>query len=195
LNQLLIAAAVLLAVVVLTLATRRWFRRFQLQRRWSRARKIERQASALLDDLGYQVLDSQVETTYDLLVDGERSTVKLRADYLVSRSGRRFVAEVKSGQSAPRLDTAATRRQLLEYWAVFQVDGILLVDGESRQVHEITFPTPNRSKGRGAVYGFVVGLAVSLAFIFWVLFSNLAFSSGPAHAPHTGAHPARSTGS
>jgi hypothetical protein len=182
LNQLLIAAAVLLAVVVLTLATRRWFRRFQLQRRWSRARKIERQASALLDDLGYQVLDSQVETTYDLLVDGERSTVKLRADYLVSRSGRRFVAEVKSGQSAPRLDTAATRRQLL-------------VDGESRQVHEITFPTPNRSKGRGAVYGFVVGLAVSLAFIFWVLFSNLAFSSGPAHAPHTGAHPARSTGS
>ena len=88
-------------------------------------------------------------TTYDLLVDGERTTVKLRADYLVSRRGRRFVAEVKSGPGgSPPRHTAATRRQLLEYWAVFQVDGILLVDGESRQVHEITFPTPNHGNGR-----------------------------------------------
>ncbi len=100
----------------------------------------------------------------------------MRADYLGSRSGRQFVAEVKSGKVAPRLDTASTRRQLLEYWAAFQVDGILLVDGETRQVHEIAFPTPNRRNGRGAAYGFALGLAVAVAFAFWVFSSNLVFS-------------------
>jgi hypothetical protein len=184
-NQILVVAAVLFAAVALGLAVRAWYGRFRLRRRWARARKIERQASLLLADLGYQVLDSQVETTYTLLVDGEPSTVKLRADYLVSRAGRRFVAEVKSGQAAPRLDTAATRRQLLEYWAVFQVDGILLVDGEARQVYEVTFPTRHRGPRLGALYGFVVGLAVAMAFAFWFLFSNPAtsFRSGAPHTP------------
>jgi hypothetical protein len=176
LNQALLVAAVVLAAIVLGLVARGWYRRWRLRRRWSRARKIERRASTLLAELGYQVLDSQVETTYTLLVDGEPSTVALRADYLVSRSGRQFVAEVKSGEVAPRLDTAPTRRQLLEYWAAFQVDGILLVDGEARQVHEITFPIPKRGNGRGAAYGFALGLALALAFAFWVFASNLAFS-------------------
>jgi hypothetical protein len=143
--------------------------------------------------LGYQVLASQVETTYTLLVDGKPSSFTLRADYLVRRSGRRFVAEVKSGQVAPRIDTAATRRQLLEYGAAFQVDGVLLVDGELRQVKEVTFPVPMRrnGQGRGAVYGFFVGVAVAAAFAFWVFFSNIVFSSSDPRngtPPRTG-HP------
>jgi hypothetical protein len=176
LNQILLVTAIVLAAIVLGFVARGWYRRWRLRLRWSRARKIEQRAATLLAERGYQVLDSQVETTYTLLVDGEPSTVTLRADYLVSRSGRQFVAEVKSGKVAPSLDTAPTRRQLLEYWAAFQVDGILLVDGEARQVHEITFPNPNRGNGRGATYGFALGLAVAVAFIFWVLSSNLAVS-------------------
>lgn len=192
LNQILVVAAAFCAAVALGFAAHGWYGRFRLRRRWSHARKIEQEASALLVDCGYQVLDSQVETTYTLLVDGEASTVTLRADYLVSRSGRRFVAEVKSGQFATRIDSAATRRQLLEYWAAFQVDGILLVDGESRQVREVTFPMPVREdrQRRGAVYafvyGFILGIAVAAAFAFWVFFSNLAFSSS---APGDDLHP------
>ena len=33
------------------------------------------------------------------------------------------VAEVKTGRLAPRIDTPATRRQLLEYRLAFDVDG------------------------------------------------------------------------
>jgi len=180
LNQILIVAVLVLAAIVLGFVAQGWYGRLRLRIRWSHAQKIEQQAAGLLGDLGYQVLDSQVETTYTLLVDGEPSTVTLRADYLVARSGRRFVAEVKSGQVAPRIETAATRRQLLEYGVAFQVDGILLVDGESGTVHEVTFPLPTREvgKGRGAIYGFFVGLAVAAAFAFWVLFSNALVSSG-----------------
>jgi len=66
--------------------------------------------------------------------DGEPMEVSLRADLLVTRNGRRYVAEVKTGRAAPRLDCAATRRQLLEYRIAFGVDGVLLVDAESDRV-------------------------------------------------------------
>jgi hypothetical protein len=89
--------------------------------------------------LGYEVLGAQVEGTYAVAVDGIETAVLLRADYLVARDGLTYVAEVKSGNAAPKLSTAATRRQLLEYLLAFGVDGVLLVDGETRRVHEVVF--------------------------------------------------------
>jgi hypothetical protein len=68
--------------------------------------------------------------------------VDVRADYVVGVSGRRYVAEVKTGVFAPRLETAATRRQLLEYRIAFDVDGVLLVDAETERVRLIEFPLP-----------------------------------------------------
>jgi hypothetical protein len=49
------------------------------------------------------------------------------------------VAEVKTGRWAPRLETAATRRQLLEYRFAFDVDGVLLVDADADRVSSIEF--------------------------------------------------------
>ena len=70
---------------------------------------------------------------------GDR-VIALRADLLVERGGRRYVAEVKTGEAAPSLATAATRRQLLEYLIAYRVDGVLLVDAERGSVHEVEFP-------------------------------------------------------
>jgi hypothetical protein len=170
-NQLVVVVLVLLLVTALGVASHRWYVRLRLRRRWSRARNVERQAAQLLEDRGYTVLGHQVETSYAVLVDGRPTEIPLRADYLVSRGGRQFVAEVKSGQVAPRLDSAATRRQLLEYRVAFQVDGVLLVDGEEREVHEVTFPisqspAPEVSSARLAVY---VAMAVLVAFGLWML--------------------------
>jgi hypothetical protein len=177
-SQLVVAVAVAVAVLLLValgLASRRWYRRLRLRRRWSRARSVERQAARLLEECGYAVLGHQVETRYAVLVDGKPTQVLLRADYLVSRDGRQFVAEVKSGEVAPRLDSAATRRQLLEYRVAFQVDGVLLVDGEQRQVHEVTFPmwqapASDVSSVRLAIY---VTMAVLFAFGLWLLSRGL----------------------
>lgn len=172
-----VVIAVLIAVLLLVAAAllHRWYGRWRLRRRWSHARSVERQGARLLEDLGYAVLGRQVETSYTVLLDGEPAQIPVRADYLVSRGGRRFVAEVKSGAVAPRLDTAATRRQLLEYLVAFQVDGVLLVDGERRQVHEVTFPMSQPaarpvSTARFAVY---VAMALLLAVGLWVLSRSL----------------------
>ena len=139
-THVLVAAAVLVVLAALGLAARRWVRRLVRQRRWLRAQDAEGEAPRLLEKLGYGVLGAQVEGGYSLQVDGQPIDVSLRADYIVERRGRRFVAEVKSGKLAPHLDTAATRRQLLEYSIAFRVDGVLLVDGEARRVHHVEFP-------------------------------------------------------
>ena len=74
------------------------------------------------------------------LVDGEATRIELRADYVVTRQGRRYVAEVKTGRVAPRIETASTRRQLLEYRHAFDVDGVLLVDADARRIHLVELP-------------------------------------------------------
>jgi len=51
---------------------------------------------------------------------------------------------VKTGAHAPRIETSATRRQILEYRVAFDVDGVVLVDAEAGSVHEITFPALDR---------------------------------------------------
>lgn len=140
LTHLLTAVALATVLTALYLAVRRWRRRLVRQRQWLRARSAESEAPRLLEKLGYGVLGAQVEGSYSLVVDGQPIEVSLRVDYIVGRGGRRFVAEVKSGRLAPRLDTAATRRQLLEYLITFQVNGVLLVDGEARSVHQVEFP-------------------------------------------------------
>lgn len=169
------AVVILALLLVTTYALHRSVVRWRLRRRWAHARTVERQAARWLEDLGYTVLARQAETSYSVIVDGQPTEVLLRADYLVSRGGRQFVAEVKSGNVAPRLDSAATRRQLLEYLVAFQVDGVLLVDGEQREVHEVSFPTSQARAQEVSSLRFVVYVAIALlvAFGLWVISRNL----------------------
>jgi len=100
----------------------------------------EAEAERILADLGYRVLDRQVRCLWWMEVDGEETEVELRADLVVERQGRRFVAEVKTGELAPRASHPQTRRQLLEYSLAFAPMEILLVDVPSAEVRQIRFP-------------------------------------------------------
>jgi hypothetical protein len=164
-------AVIVVALIVLYTALSRAHARWRLRQRWLRATAAEEHARQLLESLGYAVLGMQVETAYSLLVDQHPKIISLRADYVVSRGGLSYVAEVKSGKLAPSLDTSTTRRQLLEYLVAFRVHGVLLVDGETRRVHEVVFP---RHVATGAVTlpalrlgWIVVGLAVAVALL-WI---------------------------
>ena len=119
---------------------RRWAVARRLRLQMERALAAEAWAARLLKRAGYTLRGSQVKGAYTLWIDGRAISIELRADYVVERRGRLFVAEVKSGELAPSLETAATRRQLLEYSIAFAVDGVLLVDGETGSIHEVVFP-------------------------------------------------------
>jgi hypothetical protein len=178
-HELLVAAAWLAALVALVqtlrLAGSRWWRRRRLALSRERGAAGELRAEAMLRDLGFAILGRQVPGGYSLGVDGALIAVDVRADYVVAARGRRYVAEVKTGVFAPRLETAATRRQLLEYriaFAALDIDGVLLVDADTKSVRLVEFPLPAPPPDRawvlwlslGAAAGALVTLASALAF-------------------------------
>ena len=107
----------------------------------------EERAAGLLEGQGFSVLGAQAVIEHPVRIDDRVVMIALRADYLAEKDGLRYVVEVKTGSLAPRIETSATRRQMLEYRIAFDVDGVLLVDAESGNVHEVTFPTLDRFGG------------------------------------------------
>ena len=171
-ETLAVVAAAALAIALLQAlvgASRRWFRRRRMTIRMERAVRGEELAGGWLEDRGYVILGAQVVAEHAVQVDGRTVIVALRADYLVTRHGARYVVEVKTGALAPRIETSATRRQMLEYRIAFDVDGVLLVDGETRKVHEVTFPALDRlvpaRTPSWRVAAFVVAAAVAAVIV------------------------------
>jgi hypothetical protein len=158
----LTAFAVVALGMVLSFA-RRGLRRWRLRVRWERGAAGEREARGLLEAAGFFVEATQATSTYALDVDGVPMPVVVRADYLVSKGRERFVAEVKTGKAAPRLETIATRRQLLEYQHAFGAAAVLLVDADLRRIRAVRFEAPSAAD-RGKW-----GEAPTSSAIVWVL--------------------------
>lgn len=170
-------AAALAALLLAQVAGSWWGRlrrRVGIHSRQQRALRGERDAEQLLRSRGFAVRDSQVAHSYVLECDGEPHAVQVRGDYLVQRGGRRYLAEVKTGTEAPRLASAATRRQLLEYAHAYDVDGVLLVDMAAEQIHHIAFPTPHPGP-RSALR---LALAVALGCVLGGVFCRLLTIGG-----------------
>ncbi|CAN5913407.1 hypothetical protein BH11MYX3_BH11MYX3_42870 [soil metagenome] len=153
-REILVVAVLAGALVALVLA--RWWRAFKGSRRAkvraARAGAGEEHAARMLRAEGYTIVAVQVRTWWSPIVDGEPQEIELRADYLVELDGELLVAEVKTGDEAPRIATAATRRQLLEYHVAFAVaygaEGVLLVCPELGAIHRVEFPLPRLPKRR-----------------------------------------------
>jgi hypothetical protein len=163
--DLLLALAAAVALLAFVQTFRLFYRGWSVRRRLTLARERgaagEIRAEILLRRLGFTILGRQVPVRYGLGVDGAEVAVELRADYVVAARGRRYVAEVKTGTYAPRLSTATTRRQLLEYRVAYDVDGVLLVDADAGTVQRVVFPLPGpaRPAPGGRLAWLVVGMA------------------------------------
>ena len=147
-------------------AVREESRKVAADSRSVRAIEGEHEARVLLERSGYAVLERQVPGSWTIRADGESVTFGLRADYLVARAGRRYIAEVKTGRLAPRLSHGPTRRQLLEYSAAFDVHGVLLVDAEGKAITRVEidpFAAGGLAEGRVAPGLVLLVAAVALS--------------------------------
>lgn len=156
----------------LALALRRWLEARSRRRRAARAQRAELDAAALLEASGFVVLARQQRQRWALEVDGRALEFTLIADYLVERGGRRWVAEVKTGERALDLRHGPTRRQLLEYQQAFGVAGVLLVDAEGETLQRVSFVEP-RVAAAGAprpsrLVVFAAGLLSGVALGLWL---------------------------
>ena len=130
----------------------------------------ERRAIELLRACGYRVRARHVTGSYRLEVDEGVEEVQLIADFIVERAGQLWVAEVKTGKHAPRVEHADTRRQMLEYQLAFGTPGVLLVDPEARRVRVVRFPfaAPEDELGHAPAKALVFGLAsVAMVLTAW----------------------------
>ena len=125
-----------------------------------RGRAAERDAPAALERRGYRVLGRHPEGRLDWELDGEVLTARVEADLLVSRDGRRYVVEVKTGRGT-RPTRRETRRQLLEYALAYDVDGVLLLDADADRLYDVAFPRPVRRRISAALW-FAGGVAVGV---------------------------------
>jgi hypothetical protein len=138
-STIALTLAAVAAVALLALRLRRWLRSLRARRRARHAVSGERTAERLLTRAGFTILDRQVGHRWLIAVDDATVTAGVRCDYLVERDRARWVAEVKTGQGAPRLDNPATRRQLLEYQVAYDAAGVVLVDADTGSVRAIRF--------------------------------------------------------
>lgn len=113
--------------------------RFKIKNRLKRAKKSEIKAVDLLKRHGFEIIDIQKTENYELVVDNKVYTATVKADMIARRNNKIYVIEVKSGKKAPSLKNIATRRQLLEYYLVYQPDGLILVDMEKKKIRNIDF--------------------------------------------------------
>lgn len=157
-----LVAALLFMAAVAGWRISSWYRSFCARRRMSRGQAMERKAGAFLQSRGYRLVAYQHPVAYQLFVGGKEQTVSLKIDFIVSRNGKTYVAEVKSGKQAPDIKTSATRRQLLEYSLAAKTDGTLLVDMESKEISEIVFPWGSPSAATAKMYWLLLAAAAAM---------------------------------
>ena len=110
--------------------------KFFLNRR--RGKKAEKKAIKLLNKNGYKIQNYQPIAKGYVFQDNEKVYFDIRADLIVSKDKKLYIAEVKSGASAS-IKEINTRRQLLEYSRVFDNENLILIDTEKNKIKKIEF--------------------------------------------------------
>jgi hypothetical protein len=114
--------------------------RLKIKKKIKRGIKLEHDAQTFLIQQGYSIQAYHLPISYTLNLDNKPITIGLELDYIISKNGKTYVAEVKSGEHTATVYYAQTRRQILEYAIATKYDGYLLIDMHHKKIHKIQFP-------------------------------------------------------
>lgn len=101
--------------------------------------KGEMHARDYLKRHGFRIIKEQAHSEQVMIIDGERTTFTLRADFIVSKNGKRYIVDAKSGIEGSQPASMPTRRQLLEYYLYYNVNGVYLYNSRENKLHLIHF--------------------------------------------------------
>lgn len=96
----------------------------------------------LLKRNGNQVLGKHLKETVVATIDGKTHLGTLEAEYTVRKNGKSFVVVIENGNEAIDPNDPVLRRKLLEYDRFFGLDGVLLVNPQREELHEVSFKFP-----------------------------------------------------
>lgn len=165
----IVLLVLLLSGAVLFRALSHLLRRLRLRMRFARGARGECKARNYLSQHGFRILKEQASLTPWLFVDGKRVPFEIRADFIVSKRGRRAVVDAKTGTVAIDPRSPHTRRQLLEYAHYYDVDDVYLFDAEHKRLLRIGFGLVGRNSFT-ALAGLLCGMALGGAGVYvWML--------------------------
>ena len=147
----------------------RLFKNYKLRHQSKKAKRAERLAMKILSEHGYTVLAEQKRVPIVTKIDGRKYKNHVAADFIVKKNGLKYVVDVKTGKQTERPTAADIRRQLLEYYLIYHVDGVLLVDMENKTIRNVEFelklPLHYSANYFICVFAFICGVLVTLLIV------------------------------
>ena len=156
---------IVLLLVVVYFKLEVFLKRRKNKKRFKRGIKLEKAAAKFLEKKGFTIVGEQVGFTHTYKVNGKKVQSELVVDYVVSKRGKYFIVEVKSGKSAILISNKNTRRQLLEYSVAIPCDGVYLLDMENKHLQKIAFTLSNRK------YFFLLFWLLIISILFLITFT------------------------
>ncbi|WP_274964091.1 MULTISPECIES: hypothetical protein [Tepidanaerobacter] len=124
---------------IITVNILRFLKNRSLRKKMEKARKSEFKAIEFVESKGFEIVDLQSEREYILSVDGKPHKITVRADMIIKKGNKIYIAEVKSGKKVTSPKHSGTRRQLLEYFMVYRPHGLILIDMERKKIRTVEY--------------------------------------------------------
>lgn len=158
---------VALIAVIIRYKLSEYFKERKVKKRFERGNKLELQAKSFLKSKGYRIVDYQSAYTHKYMVDGEVQYADIQPDYIVTKNGKKYIVEVKSGNTATSAHNRSTRRQLLEYDYVVENNGVFLLDMENRQLKLVQFKSKADKRTSKLLKAVIIVAIAGIAIPFW----------------------------
>jgi len=126
---------IILGILVLYFGGKK-FRSYRIKKMLKNAKSAERRAITILERAGYRVIDAQLKERVITTIDNTAHSSMIKADFLVRKGFKKYIVEVKTGNQA-QITLPNVRRQMLEYYLVYQPSGLLFLDMEREKIKVI----------------------------------------------------------
>ncbi len=128
-----------------------------------RSPQLDPQAINILQDAGYQVRKRHKQRRVSMFVDGRKVSFDISPDAFAMKDNRNYLVKVRRGGPENDVTHPEIRRELIEDFHNFPVDGILLVNLDRYNVNNIRFTYKALRKTK---YFFMIIMAFFLGLLF-----------------------------
>lgn len=155
----------LLLGVALCIGGYKYFKRQKLKKILKRAKAGEKKAIGFLERQGYRVVEVQSRQKVITTIAGNDHESTIIADMIVCKGFFKYVVEVKTqGQAFPTLPNV--RRQMMEYYLVFQPRGVIFLDMEKEKMRLVKFKCAYQRKNvlLRSIICFILGIIAVIIY-------------------------------
>lgn len=101
--------------------------------------KSQGKAIQLLTDAGFEVVTLKPTVIVKMEIDEQQHSFDLKNDFLVKKSGKRYLVHIRRDTKPVRLQSKLWRSSLLRDVLAFRVDGMLILHLERGTLQEVRF--------------------------------------------------------